>query len=586
MIDEIIQYNRSIRVSIRSGAPGTGKTSTLFKKWIELNGYRKLYLSYSHEFLEEQYNRLKGKTSVRHWKGLQIMCPCLRKDEIGNPKNPIIAKLVELKIPYDHICAVCKNIDAYPQKDCPYRRQFKKIKSISIVLAPVDYAFTKRIAEYQPHYIALDDCLTRINVHPTHKELKDLLFLLSSSSPLIKQPIESLEDLCSMDSNSILPKLNRAYETNLKSYITDVKNNPNDVKRDYLYTTSPEEIETYCKQAQAHGFRNQFATPALFRLFDYVFKNKTEDSEPQLKIIEAKPNMDFLKILADRYYKEEKVTVNFEPDGFEPSLIDRGSVVYRMGRKGSWYPIGESIEKNKDTQKRIKRRILGILEQSYNNFDQEIGVVMKKPKPEDELERNMRRFVPDEFKNVKVETFGNLRGKNSLENCNPLFVIGTYSINKENMAQLFSFWFARDPSTIQLVEEEPHGDYYHYVDPDLEILRKLFEDYEMYQAIHRVRPWLSKKEVYVFGVVPKEIKLKVKRLKGGWSVNKERSEWLLDYMKKTGEQPASWARDDMHDELGISKDLAYREIKAIVESSKELRCELRRTTRWLVYVHV
>jgi hypothetical protein len=584
-----VQSKRSIRVEIRSGASGTAKTYTLFQEWRSLNNCRKLYLSHSHEFLEEQYNRLKGKTSVRHWKDLHIMCPCLQKDELGNPENPIIAKLVDLKIPYDHICAVCKDINAYPQKDCPYRRQFNKIKSVSIVLAPIEYAFTKRIAEYKPHIIAVDDCLLRKRVHPTLNQLKYLLFLLSDNSPLIKQPIESLEELCSMDLNSILPKLNRAYETNLKLYIGDVKNNPNDVKRDYLFTTSPEEIETYCKQAQTHGFKNQFATPALFRLFDYVFKNKTEDSEPQLKIIEAKPNMDFLKILADRYYKEEKVTVNFEPDGFEPRLIDRGSVVYRMGRKGSWYPIEESIEKNPKIQESIMNRITGILEHFYNNnFDQKIGVIMKKPKLEDALERSMRRFVPKEFKNVKVETFGNLRGKNSLEHCNPLFVIGTYCINKEDMAQKFSDWFARDPSTVELVEKEPHGDYYHYVDKEMEILRKLSENYEMYQAIYRSRLSLSKKQVFVFGFVPREISedgIKVERIKGGLSVNKKRREWLLEYMKKAGDCPAAWAQDDMAKELKMSKDYAYREIKAIVKNSENLRCENRKNIRWLVYLH-
>jgi len=33
----------------------------------------------------------------------------------------------------------------------------------------------------------------------------------------------------------------------------------------------------------------------------------------------------------------------------------------------------------------------------------------------------------------------------------------------------------------------------------------MLEDYEMYQAIHRVRPALKEKKVYVFGLVPEEL---------------------------------------------------------------------------------
>jgi len=109
----------------------------------------------------------------------------------------------------------------------------------------------------------------------------------------------------------------------------------------------------------------------------------------------------------------------------------------------------------------------------------------------------------------------------------------------------------------------------------------------MYQAIHRSRLWLYKKQVYVFGLVPEEIRnegVKVVEQRGDRILNKERVEWLLDYMKKTSEQPAAWARDDMAKHFRISKNRAYNIIRAIVEENKNVRSEKRRSIRWLMYV--
>ena len=503
--------------------------------------------------------------------------------------NEIIARLIDLKIPYDHICAVCQNIKAFPQAQCHYQRQFDNIKSVFIVLAPVEYAFTTLLdKKYQPNYIAVDDCLDRKIIHPTRKELEELLIMLTTSSPLIKEPIYSFRELLSMDYESILQKLNRVYETNLKVFISEAKDNPDEAKRDFLYTTSPNEIMTYCKQA-IHGLRDRFATPALFPLFDYVFKNKTEDSEVQLKIIEAIPNYKFLKLLAKRYQKEENVTVVFYPDNFKPNLVDYASTVFRMGNKNAWFPY-ESI-KLKKTREHIRKKIEWVLEYFFdNNCYLKIGVIMRKPKsvtPEErqyKLRCALQDFIPKEFTDVKVETFGNLRGKNSLENCDVLFVIGTYVVNKEEMAREFSDWFARDPSTMEFKEKGKHGGYYHYIDPEVEILRQMKENYEMYQAINRIRPVRSKKLIFAFAYVPKKKiekdKIRVVRITRSFEENENRSKWLIEFVRLKGEVSRVTAEEKMTKQFTISEKWAYREILKIVRSSEHLRFK----NHCLVYV--
>ena len=54
---------------------------------------------------------------------------------------------------------------------------------------------------------------------------------------------------------------------------------------------------------------------------------------------------------------------------------------------------------------------------------------------------------------------------------------------------------------LEKIECVPHGGYYHYVDENLENFRSMKEEDEMYHAILRGRPHLSKKDIYVLGLV-------------------------------------------------------------------------------------
>ena len=574
MVAQYVQHERSIRVSVRGGAPGKGKSHKLFQDWENHNDSRKLYLSHSHSFLSEQANRVKG--SVCHLFGIGRICPCLRTKEY---RNPLIIKFVNLGFSTKHICSICKELNAYPQKNCPYQQQFKNLKDFPVVVAPIEYVFTKVLDKYQPHYIAVDDCLTRIKPHPPRFILEKLLDVLSV---FVNKPVGSFQELVSRpDYYSLMKKLKKESKNFMKIAIEDVKNNC-DIY-DPIFLIPPSEINTYCKQAQVHGFRDRFATPALFPLFSHLFKNKTEDDEVQLKIIEAIPKMEFLNSLATRYQVEKNVTVFFEHDGFEPEIVDQGSVVFSYsGKKGAWYPTTSSIKKSYDTRNNIRKVIAEILENEYNNNPNlKIGLVLPK---------NVvwEQFIPIGFHNVKVLTFGDLRGKNSLEDCDVLFVIGTYCVNKENMEQDFSDWYARDPLTMEFVEQKPHGDFYHYIDKDVEILRWMREDYEMYQAIHRIRPLLKKKLIYVFGIVPKEISqdgLKVIKIEGGRFVNKGEREWLINYVKERGSAIERFARIDMMEQFRIKNDTAYRKIKNIVDKCNCLRFGKNEEIKTLVYVN-
>ena len=179
MLAQLTRDSRKIRISLRGGPPGTGKSYKLFQEWDSLGDYRKLYLSHSHKFLTEQANRLGKEPDVRHLFGLARICPCNTTH-----KNTLIQKLIQLRLPTKQICMVCQETNAYSRKDCLYQQQFKKIKKVPVVVAPVEYAFTKLLSKYKPDFIAVDDCLTRIQPHPTQSDLNYLLIYLVSQTKL------------------------------------------------------------------------------------------------------------------------------------------------------------------------------------------------------------------------------------------------------------------------------------------------------------------------------------------------------------------------------------------------------------------
>jgi hypothetical protein len=271
MVAWALQDKHSIRVGVRGGAPGVGKSRALFREWQHLDDCRKLYLSHSHQFLREQAERLSEKTSVRHLFSLERICPCLRDDEY---KNDVIGKLVEFKFTHGYVCAVCKLIGAYPQRDCPYKQQFKRIKSVPVVVAPIEYVFTKLLDDYKPQCIAVDDCLLRKRLHPPRQNLELLLHYLQRVGSPEGHTITRLDELFSRDDYyTFMEKLYETHRKIVKAAAEDVKTKPKTKRLDYLIT-SPKEFNFYRKQAIAHGYRDRFATPALFLLFTYVFESK------------------------------------------------------------------------------------------------------------------------------------------------------------------------------------------------------------------------------------------------------------------------------------------------------------------------
>jgi hypothetical protein len=582
---------KSIRVSLRSGPPGSGKTSTNSKEWQKLPG-KKILLSHSHNYLSEQERlRRQSGIDVRHLWGLKWRCPCLKEEYFNN----MISELVRLKLSPRFVCSICKTVNAYPQELCPYKEQF--IDMPNTVLAPIEYVFTNLLKNYKPDFITVDDCTLKMVEHPTKDKLEFFLRQLQKTNYYLskrEKQIKYLPQLFSLNETDYINLIRRLYFTHnnfLNTRIREIKEFDYNFKEIMFVTMSPLDFEIYRKQSMAFGYREQFATPALFPIFDYVAARKyDDDEEPQLKIIDAIINDEIFKGIQTRYQRQEKVYVDFRPDDFQPKIVDHDSVVHRVFRRcNAWYPSG-SIKDNISSQLRIQGMIGQILRQRHNGGEGlKIGLVFPRLEKDDKNRLNWwKHFVPKEL-NVEPEwlTFANLRGKNSLEDCDVLFVVSTFNTDHEALIEDFKLFFAEDPASVEYWKNSPHGGYYRFKDRKLDAFRWAHEEYEMYQAIHRIRPLLAKKVVYVIAVVPEELRndgLPVKKLYvGADGLNEKIEEWIINYVK---ERKAVLVRNTMWAvkyKLNICPKTAYKMINRAVKNSKHLQKGKYQNRDWLKY---
>ncbi len=512
-----------------------------------------------------------------------------------------ISYLIYHKFSNKVVCSTCKDIGAYPQKECPYKQQFIGIKKCHIVVTVIQVAYgTQLFDKFKPDIIAMDDCFDFINPQPWLKDLNYQLMNLVHLAKLkdlendlnkAENPIEALSKKQNFD--DIIIALHKAYNKDMKVLAKQVRKK-NKSRYNINLLLNPEEIKKYVQMARHYGYRNRFATPAFFYIFNYMTAQKLEGKDVKFTLIEAEQPYDLLKVMKERYFKETGVTINYVDDlSFKPRFVDQNSIVFRLGRKDAWYP--KQTVKLEATQKYIKKN-LDFMFHYYFGTSTEVEHAVIFQKPEKELVKKVglakakkikaMRFIPEEYKNVSVETYGNLKGKNTLKNCDVLSNIGTYVIDKTEMIQMVSDWFCCDPNflvkvkengkmvtVIQTVEDDSHGSYYHYRCRLAEILRKRKEEYEMYQAIHRVRPLLSTKLIFAYSYVPvKKLEkdgIEVKRLLSFKKI--EKHTWLEDYVRVHGGKVIRVdAEKAMAERFNINASWAYREVLKIVKKSQKI----------------
>lgn len=541
-------------------------------------------MSHSHDWIDEWESRLiSWGIKVRHWYGWVLKCP-LYNNEMN--RHPLIAKLKYFKIPTKNICTICQSKGLYPQKQCPYHKQF--INLPKVVIAPIEYAFTKYVDDFGPKYIVVDDCLRRSAHLHTIEELEEFLKQIQNYNIYMpeyeKITFRELLKMNEEDFETFMKKLKEEYERNMIAAAKSLADF-DDSWMPFL-TFRPEEIEAYYRCRKMLGKLKAIDTPALFPLFDYIATTNAE-----MTIVEARFNDRCMELWKKRYRKETRTTIIFVPKNIKLKFEDKGSVVYQI-KAHTWFAPGQ-LKNNPKLRLKIQNHI-GWVKNDFHKDKTAENIGMVHSKKFDKVE-----FIPHELINeredLKALHFGNLCGQNLLAKCTLGLVIGTYVTEHrdlentgEGIIEKFKRIFVKEPSTIEYVDDKPHGGYYHFEDEDLDAWRWLHEEYEQYQAVHRFRPLIHKSDIYVYGLVPKEIReeLTVKKFsfKIGGDKLDEKTKWLIEYVKENNNcVPVKVAKYDLRNKFKIGNEWARVMMNKIVTDIDELQFSDMKDLKYIIY---
>ncbi|MHA1972483.1 MAG: hypothetical protein ACTSW1_05810 [Candidatus Hodarchaeales archaeon] len=456
----------TIKVNIKQGIPGSGKTRSVL---IHCGPLTRITLSsYSHKLLEEFERKLDlAGIPYTRWQGISRICP-LRNT------NQTIKAHIENNTPPKYLCTYCQRNNLF-NGECPYQQQF--VNPETTLLCPSAYLFSNRIRDFNPDHIYLDDDKLQKRNLPTRAQIISWVSALHDFNILDRNiTLTSIQNNPKYYANQISERISRV--------ISEETSDPVFLKR--LNAVSVSDLLDYLKLTRIYGRRDQFAVPLIFQIFEHA-------KQTEVTIIDAIPNRQFLDDMAQRYQRENP-DYSIEYEYLDPLECDaeQNSEVYRVRlgtRKNAVY--SKITLRDPRVRNRINAQIEKIIANRFQN--KKIGIISMK-----EL---VSEFHP---RAEKRAYYANLRGSNLLEDVDVLFVIGTYIPNIEAIQKDFELFYARTPTTLETVKVKGEG--YVYSDSPLDNFSRMNGEYEMYQALHRCRPALSTKKIFVWGIIPKWIK--------------------------------------------------------------------------------
>lgn len=480
------------------GIPGVGKTKLIDKLFRNNPDVRKIFLPLSHKQADEREDFLTG-IPLTHWYGVELICPLKDQEPIKT--------FFEINMPVRWLCRICQSLKLSSVSDCPHKTQFKNPPNT--VIAPVSYVFTQHIEKYDPQIVAVDDIILQNQDLPSRNEMKRYVHLIYRSGSCDYKTLEelyeafdksrSIEEGLTLFKQYILGTI----EPKLKAGINRLLEEGSDISKEVskmILQIDPLTLLDWYRLVKVYGWKEKFSIPLLMP----VFKLALEKGR-QVFIVGAQINKPFLEMMARNFLREYGYPITLEYRKMELDQPLAKSVVYRVRSpkyEHAWYPTTTSITKSRVTRQHIKERIEIILLNEMRELKDTrltVGIIKPKNAP---LTDFLTPLV-ENYGNVLSLDFGSLQGSNQLEWCDILIIVGTYNINITDLQQDFEKVYHKKPSSVEAVKQFDGG--YVYLDQDLENYRRMMEDYEMYQAIHRARPALRERKVYVFGLIPREI---------------------------------------------------------------------------------
>jgi len=538
-----------------NGIPGVGKTKDIDKRLRSKPDKRKIYFPLSHKQVEEREDFLRG-VKLTHWFGMKLICPLQHEETIKT--------LLGIEMPIRWICRICQHLKLIPVNKCVHKIQFKK--PANVVVAPSAYLFTQHPEKYNPDLVVVDDVtMNKQDLH-TRSEMERWLRELCT---LGFCDYDNLKELFKEQGERLKQYILSTIEPKLKNGIKRLLDEGSDLSKTsakLLLKIDPVELLDWHRLVKVYGWQEEYSIPVLMKVFELSLVESRK-----IIVVGAQINKRVVEMLVKDFQREYGEPIKVVYEKMELEQPKAKSVVYRVRSpkyEDAWYPTTTSINKSKTTRLSIAQRIESILLSFYkleefNNLH--IGIV--KPKNAD-----LDDFLTTPVKHARISSldYGSLRGSNELEHCEILIIIGTFVKNVEATQKDFIKFFHRKPSTIKC-EKLPGGGYV-YVDQELESYRAGGENYEWYQAIHRARPALEQRKIFVFGLIPEEIyrEFEVRNVtfeKNGGVMCMVEWKSFEDFMRKQIGDKGISQRDlvnVIYGEYGGNKEVIRRKVKKFV----------------------
>ncbi len=516
--------------------PGVGKSYAIMdflkveESFLVVTGTHKLLESYK-------------KLGAVHWESFADKCE----------KYPQVRRMLDFGVPKRLIC----DIQGCNKRMCPYWQQFDTSKAT----APYHFLTTDRVKEvneFKFDMLVLDEEMTGYNT--IKADLNELIEIIDVISDYVSVDILIDLHLYTDSGNELFDfirnnqkKINKTKYAALKSAIAQKK--WDDVKK--ISSLNVFELRKFAYYKSIHEEITSYDEPRFYEIFDLARQGIP------IILLDASFDENLFRLLYGRYaYEDSKkrrsLLLDKELDPiqdveikvYQSNLKQKDRKIYRMDKNNYYYKTGllnhdktltkwgsETIEQLRLFIKRTKRK--------YPN----VGIITY---------QDLMQYLFDLVDPDKIKYFFNLRGSNTLESCDVLFIIGTPQANSIETVKEYNKlamtninptetykrtyipkdgkFLLKDPLTgeahSRLLGEgkekvpdplRPEGDIGSYrimekqkqfeegeVDLDvwytLPDLDQLKSNSEQYQAIHRARPFLNQKEIYVFGNVPQQIK--------------------------------------------------------------------------------
>lgn len=504
-------------INILALQPGVGKTTKIIEFLKENENW--VVTTPNYNLIDNEYYTIKRMKESTYWKGF-AKGGC-SKYENGN------SYVIKLKDYFDlNPSIICrKACSRSEQRKCAYKNQFKKFKNVITVSAFYNTPYFYKEGEFKFKLAIVDEELNgyeklSINMDEINASLSkiydDYVDFELEGFECKEDYLKIIKNKNFFDSeydllNNILYSLD--VESDQKFAIEQVIKDENWDDLKIIRKLDVTKIKKWLYYYKIYGIDRDYAEPNIYKIFDLARQG--------VKIIFSDASYSeklFLKLLKRYNYEDSKIKrsklfmwYHSEKGYIEPEFSKKFKIkVYKsnISSKSNFYRMWSGRKFNRGDIPANMPLFVMKSRRKYAN----IGVISYKH--EKDRKFNFERWA-------EFEHFGGLRGKNNFKEKDLLFLIGSPIANPEAVKDDYNLLFVKNiQKETKLDLKSPVSDEFNFD----EYQRYLFES-EVYQAIHRIRPFEnSSKIIYMFGYIPEIIKSEFKVIE----MNKKETETFFN----------------------------------------------------------